>query len=97
LRALAHKECVRCDGLPPNVLGGVEVDSTYGSQWMTAAKRLALLAAPPLVLGTTFVAFRLLVAHFGFKCGYLGGFLFYWVVWCLLPPWWVLGTDGILL
>jgi membrane protease YdiL (CAAX protease family) len=47
-------------------------------------------------LGTTFVAFRRLVAHFGFKCGYLGGFLFYWVVWCLLLPWWVLGTDGIL-
>ena len=54
---------------------------------MTAAKHLALLVAPSLVPGTTFVAFRLLVAHFGFKLGYLSGFLFYWMVWCLPLPW----------
>jgi membrane protease YdiL (CAAX protease family) len=61
---------------------------------MTEAKYIALLAAPPLILGTGYVAFRQLVAHFGFKLGYLSSFLFYWIVWCLLLPWWVLGAGG---
>ena len=62
---------------------------------MNHVKRIALLAAPPLILGTTLIVFRLLVAHLGLKAGHLCGFLFYWVVWCALLPLWVLGTDGI--
>jgi membrane protease YdiL (CAAX protease family) len=54
-------------------------------------KKLALLLAPWLLLLSTTIVFRRLAARFGPKRGYLGGFLFYWVFWCLLFPTWVLG------
>jgi hypothetical protein len=54
-------------------------------------KKLALLLAPWLLLASTTTVFRRLAARFGPKRGYLGGFLFYWVFWCLLLPTWVLG------
>lgn len=60
------------------------------------AKQFVLLATPWLLLSTNLIAFRQLVAHLGPKLGYLGGFLFYWIAWCVLLPWWVLGTHGVL-
>jgi hypothetical protein len=54
-------------------------------------KKVALLIAPWLLLASTTPVFRWLAARFGPKRGYFGGFLFYWISWCLLLPMWVLG------
>jgi membrane protease YdiL (CAAX protease family) len=54
-------------------------------------RKVALLLAPWLLLLSTAAAFRQLSARLGPKRGYLGGFLFYWIFWCLLFPRWVLG------
>ena len=54
-------------------------------------RKVALLVAPWLLLLSTTAAFRRLSARFGPKRGYLGGFLFYWIFWCLLFPTWILG------
>jgi len=54
-------------------------------------RKFALLVAPWLLLASTTTVFRRLAARFGPKRGYFGGFLFYWIFWCLLVPMWVLG------
>jgi membrane protease YdiL (CAAX protease family) len=48
-----------------------------------------------LLLLSTTAAFRRLSARFGPKRGYLGGFLFYWIFWCLLFPTWILGPRRV--
>ena len=55
-------------------------------------RKVALLVAPWLLLASTTAVFRRLSAHLGPKRGYLGGFLFYWIFWCMLFPMWVLGA-----
>lgn len=60
---------------------------------MLSLKQIALIVTPFILLGTTYLVFKRLVARFGPKAGYLGGFLFYWIAWCLLLPWWILGPD----
>jgi uncharacterized protein len=60
------------------------------------ARRLALVAAPGVLLVTTYVTYQQAVSAFGAKLGYLAGFLFYWIVWCLGFPLWLLGRDGVL-
>lgn len=59
-------------------------------------KQVALILLPVVLLGSTYLAFQGLVAALDVKLGYLGGFLFYWIVWCFLVSWWVLGTDQML-
>lgn len=54
-------------------------------------RKVALLVAPVILLGSTTIVFRRLAFHFGSKRGYFGGFLFYWLFWCVLLPLWVLG------
>jgi hypothetical protein len=44
-------------------------------------RHLALLAAPGLLLATTYLVFSLAPGWFGLKLGYFTGFLFYWLVW----------------
>jgi hypothetical protein len=61
-----------------------------GSDW----KRVVLLATPPLLLATTYAAFQILARLAGATEGYLGGFLFYWILWCLAVPAWVMGRRG---
>jgi hypothetical protein len=46
--------------------------------------QIGLLLAPPLQLGTTYLAYRWLAAWLGPERGYLAGFLFYWICWCFL-------------
>lgn len=58
-------------------------------------RQVALVIAPPVLLASTYLCYQRLVARLGRKAGYLGGFLFYWIVWCLLFPAWVLGPGGI--
>ena len=64
-----------------------------GGGWMSEA---VVLATPFLLLGSTHLTFNLFARLFGPRLGYFLGFVFYWVVWCFLVPWWVLGTSGLL-
>jgi membrane protease YdiL (CAAX protease family) len=56
-----------------------------------AMRRGALIVTPWLLLASTTAVFRRLALRLGSKGGYFGGFLFYWLAWCLLLPLWVLG------
>lgn len=60
---------------------------------MISLKQTVLVATPIILLATTYLAFRQFVALLGPRLGYLGGFLFYWIVWCILLPWWILGPG----
>lgn len=59
------------------------------------ARQLVLLATPPILLASSYAAFKGLAAWLGPARGYLGGFLFYWVIWCGLLPLWAVGGDGL--
>ena len=58
-------------------------------------QRLVLLALPPVLIATTFVAFRVFVGLLGQKTGYVCGFAVYWFGWCLAVPVLVLGRAGL--
>ena len=49
-------------------------------------RELFIWVLPFALLLTTFAAFHFLAKKFGQKSGYFLGFVFYWVVWCLLIP-----------
>ena len=50
----------------------------------------------PLVLTLSCVfVFRLATNELGTKWGYLTGFLFYWIVWCIILPFLLLGSNAI--
>ena len=59
---------------------------------MLTLEQSDLILTPFLLLGTTRFAFQKLVFRFGTKTGYLGGFLFYWIIWCFGISWWILGA-----
>ena len=63
---------------------------------MLAWNQVALLIAPPLLLATTHPVYQLLERRYGKKWSYLGGFLFYWTLWCLLFPLALLGPQRLL-
>jgi membrane protease YdiL (CAAX protease family) len=58
-------------------------------------RRAVLIATPPLLLATTWMAFQLAAALLGQGTGYLAGFLFYWIVWCGLLPLAILGPRRV--
>ncbi|MFC7229340.1 CPBP family intramembrane metalloprotease [Salinirubellus salinus] len=67
--------------------------------WRDVPRRLTwrqwtLLATPVALVATTLVTFQWLDARFG-SVGYLGGFVFYWVGWCLAVPTALLGPAGV--
>lgn len=57
-------------------------------------RQLVVLAAPPLLVATTYLAFQAMVEWLGFRWGYLGGFLFFWIVWCWGFTLWAVGREG---
>jgi len=57
--------------------------------------RILLLVTPPLLIVTTVGAFRMFARFLGPKTGYLAGFGFYWLFWCVALPMVVLGRDGV--
>jgi membrane protease YdiL (CAAX protease family) len=59
------------------------------------SSQIALLAAPPVLLGTTYFAYKELATRLGPARGYLVGFLFYWVCWCFLLSLLTVGIDGL--
>lgn len=62
---------------------------------MLATKQKVLLVVPLLLLATTYPAYQFFVGVWGDRIGYLAGFFFYWLFWCLLLPIWVLGRAGL--
>jgi membrane protease YdiL (CAAX protease family) len=60
-----------------------------------SASQLGLIAAPPALLLTTYLTFRLSAVRLGTARGYLIGFLFYWIGWCLLLTLLTVGADGL--
>jgi len=62
-----------------------------------STKQIVLILTPFVLLATTYLVFQQAAAWLGPTRGYLVGFLFYWIVWCLLLPWWILGPGGLTL
>jgi membrane protease YdiL (CAAX protease family) len=60
-----------------------------------SSRRAWLLATPPVLIVTTQGAFQIFTRTFGLESGYLGGFVFYWLFWCVGMPAVVLGREGI--
>lgn len=58
-------------------------------------KQIVLIIAPLLLLGTTYAMFYLLGRIVRPAYAYLGGFLFYWFLWCFLFPLWLVGRQGL--
>jgi hypothetical protein len=57
--------------------------------------QVTLLIVPWLLLATTYLTYQLLERRFGKKISYLGGFMFYWIIWCMLFPLTILGPQTI--
>jgi membrane protease YdiL (CAAX protease family) len=58
---------------------------------MLSWQQIALLLAPWVLLGTTYLCYGALKRRLAAPTAYLGGFLFYWVAWCIVLPLVVLG------
>ena len=63
---------------------------------MLTWQKFALLLAPWVLLATTYGCFRFLKSRLSTPWAYFGGFLFYWLVWCLLIPIGLLGPTALL-
>jgi membrane protease YdiL (CAAX protease family) len=50
---------------------------------------------PPVLIGSTWAAFRWFAHLWGARPGYFAGFLFYWCVWCLALPLALLGRARV--
>lgn len=57
--------------------------------------QVILLVAPPILVITTYFTYKWLAARLGPERGYLGGFLFYWIVWCFLLSLLTVGPEGL--
>ena len=57
--------------------------------------KLTLAALPLLLLASTAAVFLLGARWWGADGGYAAGFLFYWLFWCLLIPFLLLGKGGL--
>ena len=65
------------------------MDSITGQQ-------IFLLLTPWLLLGSTTLVFQAFKRRIGAHKSYLAGFLFYWIVWCLLVPLILIGPEKLL-
>lgn len=58
-------------------------------------KRRVAIIAPWALIATTFIVFPVAVDQLGPRWGYLTGFIFFWVGWCVTVPLWLLGARGV--
>ena len=66
-----------------------------GGPWLPSKHKAAVLLGLPFVLLlTTMAVFLGLASLLGKETGYLLGFLFYWLYWCLIVPRLLLGKTG---
>jgi len=63
---------------------------------MLTWQQLTLLFTPWLLLATMYGWFRFLKHRLSTPWAYFGGFLFYWVIWCLLIPIALLGPTALI-
>lgn len=61
---------------------------------LTVPKKYFLLSLPVLLILSTALVFVLLSQWLGNELGYVLGFLFYWIVWCVIVPLIFLGKNG---
>lgn len=47
------------------------------------------------LIATTFVVFQVAIDQLGPRWGYLTGFVFFWLAWCVTVPLWLLGLRGV--
>lgn len=59
-------------------------------------RQLSALTAPPVLIISMYVAFRVLMDALGFPLGYLVAFAIYWFVWCGAFPMMTLGPRQVL-
>jgi uncharacterized protein len=59
-------------------------------------QQIFLLLTPWLLLGSTYFVFQAFKRRIGAHKSYLAGFLFYWIVWCLLIPLILIGPENLL-
>lgn len=57
---------------------------------------LLLLLLPPALIATTYAAFQRAARRWGPGRGYLVGFLFYWIGWCLIGPLLLIGPQKLI-
>jgi hypothetical protein len=62
---------------------------------MYSPQQIGLIAAPPVLLASTYFVFKIAKNRIGPIRGYLVGFLFYWIFWGFLFPWFLLGSSGL--
>ncbi len=55
-----------------------------------------LLLLPPVLIATTYAVFQRSARRWGQGRGYLLGFLFYWIVWCLIAPLLLVGPQQLI-
>jgi uncharacterized protein len=58
-------------------------------------RRTIAIVAPVALIISTYVVFQVGVDRLGERWGYLAGFVFFWVVWCLALPLALLGWRGV--
>jgi uncharacterized protein len=62
----------------------------------TYVYKITLLILPVILTLSCITVFQLSAKHLGTKRGYLTGFLFYWIVWCIILPLVLIGPDTII-
>ncbi len=68
--------------------------SITGPKLSEKSMRTVMLAMPVILIASTYIAFQVFDAWWGYPLGYLVGFIFYWTVWCLAFPTYILGGLG---
>ena len=61
----------------------------------TSSKKLFLLILPFLLSPSTILVFVPISRRLNAELGYVLGFLFYWIIWCILVPLFILKREGI--
>jgi uncharacterized protein len=77
---------------PTDAANGVAPERQPG-RW--DRRRIVALVAPVGLITSTYVVFQAAVGSLGQRWGYLAGFVFFWVVWCLALPLGLLGWRGV--
>lgn len=62
---------------------------------LTKRKQHIRLLAPPLIVLSNILVFQVTKLLWGVQWGYLSGFCFYWIFWCILFSLWFIGPKNL--
>lgn len=62
---------------------------------LTKQKQQIRFLAPPIIVLSTILIFQVTKLLWGTRWGYLAGFCFYWICWCLIFSFWFIGPKNI--